>query len=169
MAHTVPGYVVNVYDLVNFDIDLGSSIPPDIGTPIAKKYSYADYYDKFLCEGRPLIQKVGYATRCHLRGVSLEKSTSKKFLKASTFVKFEIERLLNRNNTVMCAVAGVDVYSRLLVDIYITIGDEIINLREFLLRMQSQLEVKLFRTFDVPCPDFAREKASLSTVEEQRY
>lgn len=147
MTHTIPGFVVNVYDLVNFDIDLGNGVPPDVGVPITKKYVYADYCDDDLCLGKSLIPKIGYATRCHLRGVSLDKSTTKKFLKANAFVKFEIERLLNHSTMVSCTVTGIDMYSRLLVDIYITTNDDVINLREFLLHMQTQLDVKLFRSF----------------------
>lgn len=148
----VKGFVVHIYDLINFDIDL---IIPDehqnfFKNALMKNYVYFEYNDRELLNHSHIEQQLGKAYRCHLRGVSINKALLRKFSSASSLLKIEIERLLNHTNAnVICNISGIDGYSRVLVEIFIETSKGLIDLKNFLLEAQRNLDIKLFRVFSL--------------------
>lgn len=110
----LPGFVVNVHDAINFDIDLSF-------TP-SQRYHYRhviqnDY--KYKEEASDEAIKSGKAYRCRLKGIQLS-SSHKVHGKSVTMSKAttDMEHMIDRSNGwVICVIDSVDVYNRLLIDL----------------------------------------------------
>lgn len=134
------GFVVNVHDALNLDIDLVSSprnsedirfLIPHPGSTITSTYRFVDLSP---CLGiiRPEM-KSGTAWRCRLRGIGW-KSTGKnhRFPRGTV----EVENLVNRTEGwIDCEIYPPDIYQRLLIDVYLTLPEGRVNLADYLLRM----------------------------------
>lgn len=116
VSKIVPGFVVNVHDAINFDIDLSftSQQRHRFNRVIKNEYQYKE-------ESIPSNSKIGKAYRCRLKGIQLTSSYNNRGkFKEQTMKKAKkvMERMINRSNGwVICLINGVDIYNRLLVDL----------------------------------------------------
>lgn len=134
------GFVVNIQDVLNFDIDFnqGEEYNNHIGTNNAgetniflhnyksvhlhkKMYEYVEYKENF----EETWTKKGYTYRCHLRGIDIigrktkeEKTEREKKIIFSA--KNDIDKLIKNNNRwVVCNLGDIDIYNRILIDLFI--------------------------------------------------
>ncbi len=138
-VRNVLGYIVNVHDATNYDIDL--ALDPELRFKyervISNRYVYEDFdEDLFYNPGAlrsrlPQSSKTGVTYRCRLRGVGINHLSTHQHLTKSNQMCVEVKQLLDRSDGwVICNLSDIDVYQRLLVDVTI-LGT--INLREYLL------------------------------------
>jgi len=138
-AKVVPGFVVNVHDAINFDIDLTLTTQQlhRFSRVIHNEYQYKE--ESGDC-------KVGRAFRCRLKGIQLSnsyahrnKSRSQTMMSKATKT---MKRMIDRSNGwIICVVSEVDVYNRLLVDL-IDPGlfpEKYVSYRDILLSQYSKL------------------------------
>src|SRR5690606_23335268 len=136
------GYIVNVHDTTNFDIDL--SISDDIRekyeSVISNQYTYRDInifdmkitnkawmIDKHYANannqstnGSDICNKIGIAYRCRLRGIGINQENLIKNMGRSKQICMEVRQLIDRTDGwIMCTLSDIDIYRRLLVDIVI--------------------------------------------------
>lgn len=136
--YDVKGFVVNVHDSANFDIDL--NIPRHLSerysSVITNTYSYKDMSEDFIKS--PDLEKVkalpsltGQTYRCRLKGIGLRTD----FNNWETFQRtIMVRRLIDRaDGWVTCTISDIDIYRRLLIDIQISVKDRKVDLKEFLL------------------------------------
>ncbi len=136
------GFIVNVHDATNFDIDL--DISPEqhkaYQDVISNEYSYQDLDPDFI--ENPDFSKitifkplVGKTYRCRLKGIGINQfPTTSNHLWKSNQLCVEIKQLIDRTDGwVICDISDIDVYQRLLVDVSIVTSTETINLRSYLL------------------------------------
>lgn len=147
-----PGFIVNIHDVANLDIDI--ELPPEIleryDGVIRKSYQYVEYCDDEILTTGFSEPRLGRALRCHLKGVGVNKNLSKErdFNRSMNLIKYEIEHLLNQNNwMVNCHVFDIDIYSRLLVDVYIKKDEGNLSLKDFLLTHPINEELTLFYSY----------------------
>lgn len=112
------GYIVNVHDSVNFDIDL--KLTPELhsrySNVITNNYTYTDLVNGV----NSTKASVGIAYRCRLKHVGL--SSRNKYFRAA---HIEMIRHFDRQNGwVLCRISDVDIYRRLLVSVYDPITQE---------------------------------------------
>ena len=112
----VSGYVVNVHDAINFDIDLSF-------TP-AQRYTYRHVITneyEYKEESSEEEGKLGKAYRCRVKGIQLSSSSYRGTREKTASMKkatTDMEQMINRSNGwVVCAIDSADVYNRLLVDL----------------------------------------------------
>lgn len=130
------GFVVNIQDVLNFDIDF-NQIEEYNSHNISetniflhnyksvhlhkKMYEYVEYKDNF----EETWTKKGYTYRCHLRGIDIigrktkeEKTEREKKIIFSA--KNDIDKLIKNNNRwVICNLGDIDIYNRILIDLFI--------------------------------------------------
>lgn len=135
-THNVWGFVVNMHDAVNYDMDL--HLTPDERTRyssvINKEYEYVDIDPTSPLSIVQAMHVPGTVYRCRLRGVGVNMSgdttpeTSKgqrknhrtKMAIQGRYIMLNILRLIESNGGwVQVSVSDIDVYRRLLVDITI--------------------------------------------------
>lgn len=144
--HNIAGFIVNVHDAINFDIDL--EISPDLHEKycdvVSNQYTYQDLQDDFfenpdLNKKMQGVPKIGITYRCRLRGVGMNQLPQNVHNWKATQMCIEVKQLLDRTDSwVTCTLSDIDVYKRLLVDIIIHTCTGDVNLREYLLsRMQN--------------------------------
>jgi hypothetical protein len=145
--HNIIGFIVNVHDATNFDIDL--EIPPELHEKyrdvISNQYTYQDLDSDFL-ENRDLNKRtqieptIGTTYRCRLRGVGISQLSSNIHTWKSNQMCVEVKQLIDRTDGwITCTLSDIDVYQRLLVDIVIHTCNGPINLRDYLLsRMEGE-------------------------------
>lgn len=110
----VAGWVVNVHDAINFDIDLS------LNHRQKRKYRHVitnDYEYREKSSGED--NKVGKTYRCRLKGIQLSsyrssRGCSNALERATRDMKQMIDRC---DGWVVCVIGGIDVYNRLLVDL----------------------------------------------------
>src|SRR5436853_4978419 len=123
----VKSFVVNVYDAVNFDIDLGDKIPEIYSKVISSEYAYQDLNSVLI----PISNlKIGKTYRCRLRGIG-KNDNYKEFKRYSYQVKRMIDDV---DGVVLCTLGDIDIYQRLLVDLYVVVKNEVFNLKDYLLQ-----------------------------------
>jgi len=112
----LPGFVVNVHDAINFDIDLSFTS--------SQRYHYRhviqnDYKYKEEASDEAIKNRKAY--RCRLKGIQLSSSSHKGGRgKSNTMAKAttDMEHMIDRSNGwVICVIDSVDVYNRLLIDL----------------------------------------------------
>jgi len=124
------GFIVNVHDQINFDIDLNlnSKIKNRYSRVIINEYCYTDPSSEGI--------RRGLTYRCRLRGVSLD--SKDKYSKMLQESRINILRKIDRQNGwAICTVSDVDIYNRILVDLYDPITGESIN--EYLLTQYKEI------------------------------
>lgn len=142
----VIGFIVNVHDATNFDIDL--EISPELhekyGDVISNQYTYQDFNNNFfefstLSKIKCINPCIGTTYRCRLRGVGINQLPQHLHTWKSNQMCVEIKQLIDRTDGwITCTLSDIDVYQRLLVDITINTCKGPIDLREYLLtRMLS--------------------------------
>jgi hypothetical protein len=135
------GFIVNVHDATNFDIDL--DISPNIhekyGDVISNQYTYRDINTDFfeihdLNKSTQIESSIGTTYRCRLRGVGINQLSQQIHTWKSNQMCVEIKQLIDRTDGwITCTLSDIDVYQRLLVDIIINTCNGPIDLREYLL------------------------------------
>jgi endonuclease YncB( thermonuclease family) len=121
------GFVVNLYDPLNWDIDL--LIPKNqlenFKNVFTSKYTYADE------DG---VEKEGVTYRCRIRGIIYEETSQslRKMIRRDDVVYkvyVEMNQIIDRcNGWVACRIFGFDKYQRILVDIYDPVSKKNIGL-----------------------------------------
>jgi len=155
LIENVPGFIVNIHDGANFDIDvkLTDEQLRYYRSVIKGSYQYVEYNDKLLQSGGEIVleNKRGISYRCHLRGVSMNKTEMKSYTRINKQMVNEIEQLLNYSNwKVLCTISDIDIYSRLLIDIYIPCPFGYVDLRKFLL---SKTEAETYKIATAYTPE----------------
>lgn len=148
----ITGFIVNVHDATNFDIDL--DIPPNLHEKyqdvISNQYTYQDLGSDFL-ENPDLTRittvtpKIGTTYRCRLRGVGINQLAPCMNRWKSNQICVEVKQLIDRTDGwITCTLSDIDVYQRLLVDIVVNTCRGPINLRDFLLTKMIGDDTPLF-------------------------
>lgn len=129
-------FVVNVYDAVNFDIDLNIET-----TALSNKYAYADIEMAKLSAQHGMTMpiqlpaKIGIATRCRLRGIGIDRNSK---LKVSEMTRATKRLVDSVDGMVEVMMFNKDRYNRILVDIYVQVGDKMVNIRDNLIDNYSK-------------------------------
>lgn len=148
----VKGYVVNVHDALNFDIDL--ELSPDVEQNYRQvkkdEYDYQDLGPEFLrtADMKMMVtceRHRGTAYRCHVRGVGSRPPESGEDKWKINNMSIDIDGLIDRaDRWVLCRIGDIDVYGRILVDLTILTPSENIDLRDYLLSNQQDENNPLF-------------------------
>lgn len=143
-VYNVIGFIVNVHDAINFDIDLeiSSELHDKYCDVVSNQYTYQDLGNDFfedLNKTTLITPRVGTTYRCRLRGVGMNQLPQSIHMWKSNQICVEVKQLIDRSDGwISCALSDIDVYKRLLVDIVIHTCTESINLRDYLLnRMEN--------------------------------
>lgn len=149
----IPGFIVNIYDPISFDIDL--RIPEELQekyqSAISSEYEYVDITSDKIERNdySNLTLKQGKTYRCRLRGVAKDKSNKNLFYKTVHELYKTINELKNRNNSkVICTISNIDKYSWLLVDIYINTSTGKINFTNYLLNSEKNVAVPVYYLYN---------------------
>lgn len=144
----ITGFVVNVHDATNFDIDLDIDydLQQQYQDVISNQYTYQDLEPDFIenPDFTKLVTfnpKIGLTYRCRLKGIGINQSPiSSNHIWKSNQICIEVKQLLDRSDGwIICDLSDIDVYQRLLVDMFIKTPTEIINLRNYILaRMANE-------------------------------
>lgn len=116
----VMGFIVNIYDSVNFDIDI----------PLQDKERYKNVYQApYTCidldnsQFVEPVQRIAY--RCRIEGVSIDRNESNDSeLKENNYrivreANYKIkQRIMLCNSWVLCKIGAIDYYNRILIKIY---------------------------------------------------
>lgn len=136
----ISGFIVNVHDATNFDIDL--DIVPELHERyrdvISNQYTYQDLGEDFLenpdMNRLKITPEVGTTYRCRLKGVGINQLPSSEHTWKSNQMCVDVKQLIDRTDGwVTCTLSDIDVYQRLLVDIVINTNNGPVNLRDYLL------------------------------------
>lgn len=151
-VHNVVGFIVNVHDAVNFDIDL--DIPPQLherySDVVSNQYTYQDLSNDFLenpdlNKTIQITPKIGTTYRCRLRGVGMNQLPHYLHTNKSNKMCIEVKRLIDRTDGwITCTLSDIDVYKRLLVDITIHTSSGPVNLRNHLLSLMEEEDDPIF-------------------------
>lgn len=135
----VKGFIVNVHDSTNFDIDVSMN-PNLVGkykNVISNEYYYKDFEEEFLKNPNLYSDSIthsGIAYRCRLRGIGLNQLPKHLHYSKSNQLCLEIRQLIDRTDGwVTCTLSDIDIYKRLLVDIVLHLPEGDVNLRDYLL------------------------------------
>lgn len=143
--YDVIGFIVNVHDAINFDIDL--EISPELHDKycdvVSNQYTYEDLKDDFfkdLNKDKLIKPKIGTTYRCRLRGIGMNQLPQNIHMWKSNQICVEVKQLIDRSDGwISCTLSDIDVYKRLLVDIVIHTSTGSVNLRDYLLdRMNNE-------------------------------
>ena len=150
--HNVIGFVVNIHDATNYDIDL--DISPELHEKyrdvISNQYTYKDLGNNFITKPdfsklNEIIPEVGTTYRCRLRGVGINQLPQFEHIWRSNLMCVDVKQLIDRTDGwVFCTLSDIDVYQRLLVDIIIFTCNGPINLKEYLLSKMENEENPIF-------------------------
>lgn len=147
------GFVVNVHDSTNFDIDIG--INPKLheryNNVISNEYYYKDFNDEFLRNPNSEVDvetSIGTTYRCRLRGIGINQLPKHLHYSKSNQLCLEIKQLIDRTDGwVICTLSDVDIYKRLLVDIILYVPEGNINLKDYLLTRMNTERDPLFYNY----------------------
>lgn len=135
----ISGFIVNVHDATNFDIDLDipSHIHDRYSSVITNTYSYQVISDNLMKNPSLLSSSsphTGTTYRCRLRGVGINHLPSSVQIWKNNQVCVNVKQLIDRvDGWVTCTLSDIDVYQRLLVDICIHTTSGNIDLKDYLL------------------------------------
>lgn len=144
------GFIVNVHDATNFDIDL--EISPEIHEKYAdvifNQYTYQDLSSDFfdssdLFKSEHDVPSIGTTYRCRLRGVGINQLSQHTHAWKSNKMCVEVKQLIDRTDGwITCTLSDIDVYQRLLVDIIINTCNGPVDLRDYLLTRMEGAEYR---------------------------
>ena len=153
----IVGFIVNVHDATNFDIDL--DIIPELHEKyrdvISNQYTYQDLGEDFV-QNPHLSQlrvtpEVGTTYRCRLKGIGINQLSSSEHAWKSSQMCVDVRQLIDiTDGWVTCTLSDIDVYQRLLVDIVIHTSTGDVNLRDYLLSKMEGLEFPIFYPYSSP-------------------
>lgn len=131
IMNKITSYVVNVHDALNFDIDI----------PISNEYTILPITYKYLNSDNILCISNSY--RCRLQGINMknkQKYYFTSFKHEKIAANIDITNIINYcDGWVDVSISRIDMYNRLLVNIYVVINDEIQNLSNYLLEKYPNL------------------------------
>lgn len=147
-VRNVKGFIVNIHDATNFDIDL--ELPPNLhekySTVISNQYIYKELGDNWarlsnVSELNSVNPEIGTTYRCRLKGIGISQMSSPAHIWKSNKMCIEIKQLIDRaDGWVTCTLSDIDIYQRLLVDITINVSESI-NLKQYILTiMESEAD-----------------------------
>lgn len=142
------GYIVNINDATNFDIDfiLNNDISRNYKNVISNQYTFQDLGSDFIknvctkhSSGLTVNPTQGTTYRCRLRGIGINQK-SLNYLQKLNDASIKVRQLVDRSDGwIISNLFDIDVYQRLLVDVYICTQNDIINLRDFLLNLDPTI------------------------------
>jgi hypothetical protein len=162
--NNVIGFIVNVHNATNYDIDLilPQHIHDKYKTVIINKYSYNEVDDDLNIKNEV---KYGSTYRCRLKGIGInydynnlnitnntENCTEDPFkteLQTKAHLNnysltIDIKQLIDRTDGwVLCKISDIDVYKRLLVEIIVPTKDDI-NLKSLILNKMKNYDKPLY-------------------------
>lgn len=151
----IPGFVVNVHDATNFDVDLQISCQDHerYKDVISNQYTYQDLSQDFI--ENPDKNKIvdinpytGTTYRCRLRGVGINQLPNHIHTWKSNQLCIDVKQLIDRTDGwITCTLSDIDVYQRLLVDITINTHDSSIDLRSYLLEKMKYEKYPIFSPY----------------------
>lgn len=111
--YNITGYIVNIFDQVNYDIDLyiPSEDKDKYDNVIKKKYTFIDIDNSSQIQTR-------YAYRCRLRGIYMDREKQSNIKLNKDSMRDVIEFFTRCNNWVIITISDIDIYRRGLIDIY---------------------------------------------------
>lgn len=132
VKETYLAYVVAVRDPLNFHLDI--YWPPEIG----ERYSTAIRYDyTFVSEELDPSVHVRPAYSCHLRGVEIIQTAPNDFNNMKEAYILMSKRIMRSGGWVLVSVSDIDVYRRILVNVFDVITRKSLN-QELLTRISSR-------------------------------
>lgn len=121
------GFVINIYDALNYDIDFLQT--SQLTHVISNEYTYKNIIHGQLSDN---IKSKSY--RCRLNGIKINTETYNR--KQITHYTYELKKLIDRvDGIIEVNFVGIDIFQRLLVDIFIPSLN--INLRQYLLAYEN--------------------------------
>src|SRR4029078_2021171 len=113
----IRGYVVNTYDALNHDIDF-PFIDPNKFKILNEVINNTYLYKNVNRSGELSIEKESKTYRCRLNGIEInDRHYDRKLIKYYTN---DVKKLIDRaDGWVECTFKGVDVFKRLLLNVYI--------------------------------------------------
>ena len=133
----IRGFIVNIHDSINFDIDLDMSgdlhnVYRDV---ISNYYTYQDL--NFMENAKSQMKvnpSIGKTYRCRLKGIGINPRSEQTQTSKIKNMGLEVRQLIDRSDGwIHCTLSNIDIYQRLLIDIIIHTSNGDINLREYLL------------------------------------
>lgn len=132
VKETYLAYVVAVRDPLNFHLDIYWP------SKMAERYSSAIRYDyTFVSEELAPTVHVRPAYSCHLRGVEIIQSAPNDFSNMKEAYILMSKRILRSGGWVLVSVSDIDVYRRILVNVFDVVTRVSLN-RELLTRVSSR-------------------------------
>jgi len=140
--NNVIGFIVNVHNATNYDIDLflPNNIHEKYKNVIINKYSYNEVDDNMNIEK---TIKNSYTYRCRLRGVGINSLTNptdlsnngvKPHCLKNYYLTIDIKQLIDRTDGwILCNISDIDVYKRLLVEIIVPTMSGDVNIKNLIL------------------------------------
>lgn len=154
-VRNVLGFIVNIHDATNFDIDLNMPLEQHrlYKGVISNEYTYQDLDEDYFENPNhtrfiKINPKKGLTYRCRLKGVGINQLTSPFDLWKANQMCIEIKQLIDRSDGwVICNLSDIDVYQRMLVDIIIHTSSGFINLRNYILTRMKQEDNPIFYSY----------------------
>jgi len=149
-TNNITGFVVNIHDATNFDVDLDMSeeLHKKYQDVISNQYTYMDLDDNFLNIKSNNINQIGKTYRCRLRGVGVNQLSANNYHWKMNQIYMEIKQLIDRTDGwIICTLSDIDIYHRLLVDIVIHTSNGSIDLRKYLLSCVTGIKYPIFYTY----------------------
>lgn len=141
---TYLAYVVAVRDPLNFHLDI--YWPPEM----AERYSSAIRYDyTFVSEELGSTVHVRPAYSCHLRGVEITQTAPNDFSNMKEAYILMSKRILRSGGWVIVSVSDIDVYRRVLVNVFDVISRDSLN-RDLLTQISSRTGEPIAKEYTRP-------------------
>lgn len=126
----VLGFVVNIHDIINFDLDLDifDNVAYKYEEVVTSEYVYTDLGPD-LNNTDPNRQYLGYTYRCRLRGIGINHQSLEKHSIDNLMLSIRIKQMIDScEGWIIVTLSDIDIYKRLLVDIYVPLSREYINM-----------------------------------------
>ena len=142
------GFVVNVKDPINFDIDF--KLSPENRRKLMKAKTKNYIYDEYVNYEISAKQTLGETYRCRIYDVRVNKKELSVIKKLSVFEKIKTY-LDDCDGWIVCEIHGIDTFGRLLVDFYFPLKKEkklksdtdtgwtFLNLKDLLIKEKRQV------------------------------
>lgn len=129
----IMGYVINIYDSVNFDIGF---YEPDyyIMKLISNAKSSIYYFDQYQNYNMTKKNTVGYVYRCRIFKIEVIKNKLPNRYKIAPFIKNIKNKIDILDGWVLCKLRGIDCHQRILFDLILPYKNYFIDFKTILLK-----------------------------------